>query len=162
MVADKFNGVLVKTNYFESTKTWILRVLQFSIAVFVLYWVDLAELTDGSSLLYVCSALLALLFICLPVDELAIDNNAMYFIKRSLVPVFNSTKTFSASDIKRIGFYTIPSAVSIFTLLVPVSNVLRVEFTFNDDSSISKDIFIRKKDLQNIVSEFLRLQKNNR
>ena len=153
------SGVIVQTNYFKSPKTWVFRGVQFSIAVFVLYWVDLAELANASGLMYVCSALLALLFVCLPVDELAVDSKGMYFIKRSLVPFFNSTKTFSASDIKRIGFYTIPHAVSVFTLLVPVSNLARVEFTFKDDSSTSKDIFIRKNDLQNIVSEFRRLQK---
>ena len=152
------SNMLFKTNYFKSPKTWIFRGVQFLIAVFVLYWVDLAEMTDSASLLYVCSALLALLFICLPVDELAIDNNTIHFFKRSLVPLFNSTKTFPVSDIKRIGFYSIPHAISIFTLLVPASNVARIEFTFNDDSSASKDIFIRKKDLKKVVSEFHRVK----
>jgi len=153
--------MLIQTNYFKSPKTWIFRGVQFLVAVFVLYWVDLAEMTEPTSLLYVCAPLLFLLFICLPVEELAIDNGSIYFIKKSLLPFFNNTKAVSISSIKRIGFYTIPRALSIFSLLVPISNLMRIELTFNNDSSTSKDIFISKKDLQNIVSEFRHLKATN-
>jgi len=148
---------IATTNYFSKPKTWIIRFIQFSIAMLVLYQVDLSEMTSGTQLLYACGALLAMGFVISPVDELALDNNNMYFIKKSFVPFLNRTREYKISTIKRIGFYSIVRAPSVFSLLVPVTNVFRIEFIFNDDSSQSDDLFIHKKDLQMIVSNAKRL-----
>jgi hypothetical protein len=152
--------MLMSTNYFDQPRTWIFRCLQFSIAIFVLYLVDLHEMQNGLNLLYICAVPLALLFIALPVDDLAVDHDGIHFIKRSLFSIFNRTKTFKTSTIKRVGFASISRAPSVFSLLVPVPSVYRIEFTFQDDTSTSIDTFIRKKDLQQIVSDFRRLKKN--
>jgi hypothetical protein len=53
MYSDKTLNSIAATNYFESRKTWIFRIVQFSIGVLVLYIVDLAELTNGLTVLYV-------------------------------------------------------------------------------------------------------------
>lgn len=160
MDTHKTPNLVLQTSYFNHPRTWIFRAVQFSVAVFVLYLVDLYEMPNGLNLLYVCSVPIAMLCIALPVDDLAVDQDGIYFIRRSLLSIFNSTKTHQISTIKRVGFYSISRAPSVFSLLVPVPNVFRIEFTFQDDSSESIDLMIRKKDLQKIVSEFRRLQKS--
>lgn len=158
MYSDKTLNSIAATNYFESRKTWIFRIVQFSIGVLVLYIVDLAELTNGLTVLYVCSFLLAALLVALPVDDLVLDDQGIHFVKRSLIPFFNRIKTYSTSLIKRIAFGTMSGVPSVFSLLIPVVNTVRIEFTFQDDSSKSEDIVIRKRDLQHIVSEFRRVK----
>lgn len=128
------------------------------VALVVLFLVDLNELPNGVTLLYILSVPLAIFFIVLPVDDLALDSDGIHFIKRSVLPIFNRTKTYQSNTIKRIGFYAISRAPSVFSLLVPIPDVFRIEFTFQDDTSKSEDIFISKKNLQNIVSEFRRLK----
>ena len=41
----------------------------------------------------------------------------------------------------------------VFGLLVPVTSIFRIEFTFRDDSSKSDDVFIHRSDLKKVVSE---------
>ena len=151
---------IAQTNYFNHSRTWYFRAFQFSVAVFVLYLVDLYEMPNGLSLLYLCSVPLAILFIVLPVDDLAINNEAIYFTRRSILSVLNSTTTYQISYIKRVGFASMSRAPSVFSLFVPIPSVYRIEFTFQDSSSKSNDIFISKKDLQRIVAELRRIQKS--
>ncbi|MEJ1238025.1 hypothetical protein WBG78_07850 [Chryseolinea sp. T2] len=149
---------IARTNYFEQTKTWTFRCLQFSIAVFVLYLVDLHEMQNGFNLLLVCIIPLLLFFIGLPVDDLALDQSGMHFIKRSLFSILNSTKTYPINSIKRVGFSSLSRAPSVFGLLVPAPGIYRLEFTFQDNSSKSEDVFIVKKDLLEIIAQFRSLQ----
>jgi hypothetical protein len=124
----------------------------------MLYLVDLHEMQNGFNLLLVCIIPLLLFFIGLPVDDLTLDRNGIHFIKRSFFPMFNNTRTYSVASIKRVGFASLSRAPSVFSLMVPVSSIYRLEFTFHDDTSKSEDIFIVKKDLQRIVAEFRSLQ----
>jgi hypothetical protein len=108
--------------------------------------------------LYVCSSLLAIGFVIVPVDELGFDKDNLYFIKKSFIPILNRTSiSYPISSIKRIGYYSLSGVAGLAALFVPVTNVFRIEFTFQDNSSKSNDLFIHKKDLQRIVSEVRQL-----
>jgi hypothetical protein len=144
---------IFRTNYFTKPLTWVVRFVQFFIAVTVLFLVDLSEMTDGIQLLMVCAPLLALAFLAFPVDEVTLDKDNLHFIKKSIVPFLNSTRHYKISEIKRMGFYSMAGVAGVFGLLVPVTSVFRIEFTFQDDSSKSDDVFIHRGDLKNVVSE---------
>ena len=151
---DMKDEYIIKTDYFNKPGIWIARALRFFLAILVLYVIDLYELEPGSDILmigYISIGLLAIFFLIWPIDEMALDKDNLYFIKKSLLPVANKTTRYPLSDFKRIGTYNISKQVSLFTLFVPLFNLYRVEFTFKDDSSKSEDLTITKKDLKEIL-----------
>src|SRR5688500_19947712 len=78
---------IVNTNYFNQRWTWILRGVRFLIAMLFLYLVDLQELENGSNILvlgFIFAALLAIVLLVWPTDELALDKDNIYFIRKSL------------------------------------------------------------------------------
>jgi hypothetical protein len=144
------------TNYFNMPRTWIIRSLRFMLAVVVLYLVDLQELEHSSGILtggYIFMGLLAVFFLICPTDELALDKDNLYFVRKSIVPFFNRSKKYKVADFKRVGSYNISKPAGIFALLVPVFNFHRVEIILKDDSSTSEDLIIYKKDLKKILLE---------
>ena len=145
---------IIKTDYFNKPWTWIARAIRFLMAILVLYLVDLYELEPGSNILiggYIFIGILAIFFLVWPIDELALDNGNLYFIRKSLLPIVNKTTRYKVSDFKGIGTYNISKPVGIFALFVPVFNLYRVEIIFKDDSSKSQDLIIDKKALKEII-----------
>ena len=145
---------IIKTDYFNKPSRWIARCLRFAVAILVLYLVDLYKLEAGSNILtgaYIFIGMLAISFVFWPIDELALDKDNLYFIRRSVLPILNSTAIYKVSDFKGIGTYNISKQVGIFTLLVPVFNLYRVEIIFKDNSSKSQDLTIDKKALKEII-----------
>jgi hypothetical protein len=135
-------------------------MLRFLGATVVLYLIDLQELEQGSTIMvggYVFIGLLGIFFLVWPTDELALDNDNLYFIRKSLVSYFNSSKIYKIENFERVGFYNISKPAGIFALLVPIFNLYRVEMTLKDNSSKSEDLVIKKRDLQKILLEVKRL-----
>src|SRR5688572_33407317 len=109
---------IIKTDYFNKPWTWIARAMRFLMAIIVLYLVDLYELEPGSNILtggYIFIGLLAIFFLIWPTDELALDKDNLYFIKKSLLPAVNKTTRYNLSDLERIGIYNISKPVGVFT-----------------------------------------------
>src|SRR4051812_27366237 len=99
---------IFKTNYFNDPWTWITRIAQFVIAITVLYLVDLKELQPNADILTVGYFIVAILGFALfvsPTDELALDKTHLYFIRKSIVPVFNRIIKCEISGIKGVGIY---------------------------------------------------------
>lgn len=145
---------IISTNYFNQRWTWILRALRFLIATLFLYLIDLQELENGSSILlggYIFAALLGTLLIVWPTDELAVDNVNIYLFRKSVLPLFNRSIEYKISNLKGIGSYNMSKPAGIFALFVPVWDVHRIEIIFKDDSSLSHDLLVPKKDLKKIL-----------
>ena len=145
---------IVSTDYFNKRSTWIFRGLRFLIAMFFLYLIDLQELENGSNILALgitFAIVLATVLTVWPTTELALDKSSIYFIRKSLLPVFNQCTEYKISDFKGIGTYNISKPAGIHALFIPIWDVHRVEMIFKDDSSTSTDLMIPKKDLQKIL-----------
>ncbi len=145
---------IVSTNYFNRRWTWILRGLRFIIAILFLYLLDLQELESGSNVLvggFVFAGFLAIALLVWPTDELAIDKDTIYFIRKSLWSELNRTKEFQISNFKSIGTYNMSKPAGVFALFVPVWDVYRVEMIFKDDSSSSLDVMVPKKELKKML-----------
>ena len=158
------DGYILKTDYFNSPWTWITRSLRFLMAILVLYLVDLYELAPGSNFLmagYVLIGILAVFFLVWPTDELALDEDNLYFIRKSFLQVLSGTTSYKVSNFKSIGMYNISKPAGIFALLVPVFNVHRIEIILNDNTSKSEDVIISKKELKNILLKVKALMRVN-
>ncbi len=145
---------IVSTNYFNQRWTWILRAARFLLAMLFLYLVDLQELESGSNILilgFVFAALLGIVLLIWPTDELALDKDNIYFIRKSLWSVLNRTREYKISNFKAIGTYNMSKPAGVFALFVPVWDVHRVEMIFKDDSSSSLDLMIPKKELKKML-----------
>jgi hypothetical protein len=145
---------IYQTNYFGNTWTWVGRAISFLVAAAVLFLVDLNELKAGNQFLlygYFLVAALVIVMLALPTDELALDNEMLYFERKSLFPAFNQVVHYKISDLKGIGTYSIGGSSGIFSLLLPVWSVNRIEIIFNDDSSCSRDVITNKKELKKIL-----------
>jgi hypothetical protein len=154
----------IKTDYFNRPWTWVVRGLRFLMAILVLYLIDLYELEPGSNVLiggYIFIGVLAFFFLVWPTDELVLDRDNLYFIKKSLLPIVNKTTRYKLSDFKGIGTYNISKPAGIFALLVPVFNLYRIEIIFKDDSSESHDLIIHKKEFKKILLEVKELISSN-
>ena len=148
------NSYIINTDYFNRRWTWIKRGLRFLLGIFVLYLVDLYELEPGSNILtggYIFIGILAVFFLFWPTDELALDQDNLYFIRKSFLPIFSNTTCYRVSDFKGIGTYNISKPAGIAALFVPIFNLYRVEIIFKDDSSTSQDLIIDKKTLKEII-----------
>ena len=143
-----------QTNNFNNPWTWIGRVIRFLVGVAVLFLVDLSELQNGSQILwfgYFFLVVFAVTSILWPTDELALDKDTLYFIRKSLLPDLNRTTHYKIADLKGIGIYNIATATGIFGLISPVWSVNRIEIIFKDNSSTSSDMTISKKEAEKIL-----------
>jgi len=136
---------LFRTDYFTRRWTWIARVMRFIVALALLYVVDLQELKNGENIQvfgYLFLVVLGIIFLLFPTDDLVLDKDNFYIIRRSLFAPLNRTLTYRVADVKGIGVYNISAAPGVFTLLAPVHEVNRIEITFADDSSTSRDVTV--------------------
>ena len=154
------NKYVVSTNYFTKPWTWIARILRFVVALLVLYFVDLQELENGENILmfgYFFLAFLAIVFVVFPTDDLALDNDSLYLIRRSFFSPLNRTIAYRISSLKSVGVYNISAAPGFFTALSPVYEVNRIEIIFSNDSSTSHDLTVSKKEIKVILSSVMRM-----
>jgi hypothetical protein len=100
---------------------------------------------------YFLLAALVIAMLAWPTDELALDNEQIYFEKRSLFPVFNQVVPYKISELKGIGTYSIGGSSGILSLMLPVWSVNRIEMIFKDNSSCSRDMITNKKELKKIL-----------
>jgi hypothetical protein len=152
---------IIETNYFNNPRTWIIRFILSVVAILVLYSIDLQKLGQNKELFWfgcIFAGLLVVAFFVMPTDDLALDKDKLYYIKKSIIPVFNQTTEYSISNIKGIGVGGLFSIKGTFALLDPRGNRNRMEITFKDNSSKSHDLKIYKKELKRIslkVTELL-------
>jgi hypothetical protein len=138
--------------------------MRFIVAFVILYLVDLQELKNGESIQlfgYFFLAFLAIIFLLFPTDDLALDKDNLYLIRRSLFTPLNRTLTYRIANLKGIGVYNISAAPGVFTLLAPVHEVNRIEITFADDSSTSQDVTVSKKEIKKILLQVRGMIKKN-
>ena len=156
---------IIKTDYFRDSWTWVKRTGEFLIAAGFLYWLSEQETekwTTYSWVAYLVFALLTIFIFTRPKDELALDTQNLYFIKKSLIPLFTKTNKYKISDIKSIGCGGVfNSNTEIFGLLGSGTNRNRLEIVFKDNSSKSHDTTIYKDELIRVVSKVNELRKQN-
>jgi hypothetical protein len=150
-----------QTNNFSNSLTWVTRAIQFLIGITVLYLVDLQEMQNGLLMGCVFGFLLAFLLIALPVDDVKLDGNKLYFLKKSIIPFFNRVTVYDISGISGVGSFSISGAAGIHGLFIPILNAFRVEFIFNDNSSESREVLLRKGDLKRILLKVRELINQN-
>ena len=146
-----------ETNYFNQPWTWIKRSLEAFVAIGLLYWIDLMELEQGSDLLwigYILSGFIAAYILLRPKDELALDEENLYYIQRSLIPYFNRRRACKISQIREIR------SAGTFLQHFPMNGFLpaemifsRYEISFKDGRFEKRSLTIPKKDLNKIVSK---------
>lgn len=152
------NKFIVKTNDFHKPYTWILRSIYAILALLVLYIIDLQKLeNDFLWIGYSLAILMALAVFTIPVDELALDKDHLYFEKKSILPFFNKTIKHQVSRIQQIGVGGHSARIGTFALLDPRICRSKIEIIFKDNSSKIYDLSISKKDSKEIANEIRRL-----
>jgi hypothetical protein len=140
-----------KTNNFSNPLTWVTRFIQFLTSMVVLYMIDLQEMQNGMVIGCVVGFLLAFALIFFPVDEIKQEGNKLYFLKKSILTFLNRVAVYDISRMKGIGSLSRGGAAGIHSLFIPTVSGYKVEFIFKDDSSESREVFVRKNDLKKIM-----------
>ncbi|WP_254411195.1 hypothetical protein [Dyadobacter diqingensis] len=152
------NKFITKTNHFHKPHIWILRSIQAILALLILYVVDLQKLgNDFLWIGYSLAILLVLAFFTLPVDELTLDTDHLYFEKKSIVPFFNKTIKHQISRIQQVGVGANSARIGTYALLDPRIRRSRMEITFKDNSSKIYDLSISKRESKEIASKIRQL-----
>lgn len=152
------NKFIVKTNDFHKPYTWILRSMYAILALLVLYIIDLQKLENGFLWIgYSLAILMVLAFFTIPVDELTLDKDHLYFEKKSLLPFFNKTVKHQVSKIQQIGVGGNSARIGTYALLNPRICRSKMEIIFKDNSSKIYDLSISKKDSKEITNKIRQL-----
>jgi len=152
------NKFIVKTNDFHKPYTWILRSMYAILALLVLYIIDLQKLENGFLWIgYSLAILMVLLFFTIPVDELTLDKDHIYFEKKSILPFFNKTVKHQVSKIQQIGAGGNSARIGTYALLNPRICRSKIEIIFKDNSSKIYDLSISKKDSKEIANKIRQL-----
>ena len=152
------NKFIIKTNHFHKPHIWILRSIQAILALLLLYVIDLQKLgNDFLWIGYSLGILLVVAFFTLPIDELTLDTDYLYFEKKSIVPFFNKTTKHHVSKIQQVGVGGNSARIGTYALLDPRIRRSRVEITFKDNSSKIYDLSISKKESKEIASTIRQL-----
>lgn len=157
--SSKMENYILKTNYFGRFWTWLKRgLVLLSLILGVIYF----ELVYPGGLLWKGLFLLSFsLYIFLrPTDDLAVDKRYFYHFKRSIQPTFSRTVKYDIERIKSIkvgGIYS-PQFEIMELLGTGFSNT--IEITFVDNSSVTLNLPIYKKELVKIVLKIKELIKS--
>jgi hypothetical protein len=147
-------GYIIKTNYFNRPWTWIKRYFEFLAALGFLFWTYILESDDPGSMYpwikYSLFGLLTFYIFSRPKDELAVDEENLHYIKKSIVPFFNRMTKYKISEIKSIGCGGVYHINTEF-LLKGNRYRNRLEIVFKDNSSKSHEVTIYKTELKAIV-----------
>lgn len=152
------NKFIVKTNDFRKPYTWILRSMYAILALLILYIIDLQKLENGFIWIgYSLAILMVLAFFTIPVDELTLDKDHLYFEKKSILPFFNKTVKHQVSKIQQIGVGGNSARIGTYALLNPRICRSKIEIIFKDNSSKIYDLSISKKDSKEIANKIRQL-----
>lgn len=156
---------LIKTDYFNKRWTWIKRGFEFLAALGFLFWLHVVESESHRPnypwIKYFLFAVLTVYIFGRPKDELALDKENFYYIKRSIFPFFNRMVKYPISSIKSIGCGGLLDTDTEFLGRArPTRN--RLEIIFKDNSSRSHDVTIYKKQLKVIVKNVQLLLNGNK
>lgn len=152
------NKFIIKTNNFHKPHILILRSIQAILALLILYVADLQKL--GNDFLWIGSSLAILLvlsFFILPIDELTLDTEHLYFERKSIVPFLNKIIKYQLSEIQQVGVGGNYARVGTYALLDPRIRRSRMEIIFKDNSSIIYDLSISKRESKEIANNIRQL-----
>ncbi|MEK6478812.1 hypothetical protein WJR50_14795 [Catalinimonas sp. 4WD22] len=79
------NQYIFETNNFNKPFSWVKRVFAALLAFFFVYWIDLKEFEQGADILwlgYIYAGLMAVYIFLRPQDELALDHDQLYYIRK--------------------------------------------------------------------------------
>jgi hypothetical protein len=151
---------LIKTNYFRKPWTWTKRFLEFLVGLGFMFWIYSVEAKDNGTeyywVKYCLLGILTMYIFCRPKDELAVDEENLYYMKKSILPLLNRTTQYGISKMKSIGcggFFD--TDTELLGRARPTRN--RLEIIFKDNSSRSHDVTIYKSELRVIVNTVSRL-----
>jgi hypothetical protein len=156
---------IIKTNYFNRRLTWIKRSLEFLVLLMFLGWIYYLEYQDGGTnypwVKYALFTVVSIFIFVRQQDDLAVDKDNLYYMKKSLLPVFEKTTKYSISKIKSIGCGGVYDTDTEF-LGRARARSNRLEIVFKDNSSSCHDVTIYKGELKAIVKrvQWLINQKN--
>jgi hypothetical protein len=143
---------LFATNYFSWSWTWVKRaIVLFVLILMMLYFHFLSPEGLVFKALFVLFSVVFLL--AAPKNDLAVDDEFLYHFKRSLIPFFADVKKYKIDRIASIkcgGTYS--SNFEIMDLL-GYGYVNTIEVIFMDNSSISIEAPIYRKDMDKIVAK---------
>ena len=128
------------------------------LALLVFYVIDLQKLENGFLWIgYSLAILMVLGFFTIPVDELTLDKEHLYFEKKSILPFFNKTVKHQVSKIQQIGVGGNSARIGTYALLNPRICRSKIEIIFKDNSSKIYDLSISKKDSKEIANKIRQL-----
>jgi len=152
------NKFILKTNHFHKPHIWILRSMYAILALLILYVIDLQKLgNDFLWIGYSLAVLLVLAFFTIPVDELTLEKDHLYFEKKSILPFFNKTVKHKVSKIQQVGVGGYSARIGTYALLDPRILRSRMEITFKDNSSKIYDLSISKVESKEIANKIRQL-----
>ena len=148
---------VIETDYFNEPWTWTKRCMEFFVVFLFFLWLNSLESeereTAYSWVKYVLFGLLTIYIFARPKDDFAMDNDSLYYIKKSILPIFSRRVRYRLSGIKSIsGGGIFEGSTEIFGLLGFGTNRNRIEITFKDNSSRILDITIYRRDIEVIIS----------
>ena len=159
------SAYILKTDYFKRPSTWIKRWLEFFALVLFLGWVyymeSEAEVVNYPWVKYVLFLVIAVFIFARQQDELAVDRDNLYYIKKSLVPWFTKTTRYNISKMKSIGCGGVYEPETEFLGRARATDN-RLEIIFKDNSSRCHDVAIYKTELKEIVTRVQWLINENR
>jgi hypothetical protein len=120
-----------------------------------LYWISLQETASEYTWVKYTLFLVSSLYIfARPVDELAVSDHALYYIRKSAIAYFTRVEKYDLAEIKSIG------CGGLYDNDLLEGNQARnnrLEIVFKDNSSKAIDIKIYKQELTGIVRNVLKL-----
>lgn len=148
------NTLIIKTNYFNHYWTWIKRTILFTIIFFIiLLWNSINP--EYNRLGYLFASIAFIIIFAIPKDDLVVDREYFYHIKKSIFPFFTKAHRYELSKIKSIrakGTYSGGNDLFDFVSLGNIYQSLNsIEILFKDDSSINISVAIYKKDLDEVL-----------
>ena len=128
------------------------------LALLILYVIDLQKLGNGFPWIgYSLAILLVFAFFTIPVDELTLEKDHLYFEKKSILPFFNKTVKHKVSKIQQVGVGGYSARIGTYALLNPRICRSKIEIIFKDNSSKIYDLSISKKESKEIANKIKQL-----
>ena len=146
-----------QTNYFTDPWTWTKRSFEFLLVIGFLFLLHTMEAKDAYRWITFALCGIGTIYIFTrPVDELVLDNLSLFYVRKSIVPLFTKTKEYKLSSIQSIGCGGLYDRdTELMMKGRPADN--RLEIIFKDDSSEALDIKIYKGELKFIVENVRKL-----
>lgn len=145
---------IIKTDYFNQSWTWIKRTILFIILALVIFLWGFSN-PKYELIGFLLVGIASIIVFSIPKDDLAVDKEYIYCIRKSILPFFSKTKKYEISKIKSVrcnGNYSRSNDLFNFLSLGNLYQSLNsIEINFKDNSSISLNVAIYKKELNGII-----------